>query len=78
MGYVTKVCVHGGLGHKVRCKNCMCMGGFEVELPGIGGLVYKFPGSSGVSTQISSPPWEYHSTCDVLIVFLSSSPGDPK
>ena len=28
------------------------MGGFEEELPGTGGGVYKFPGSSCVSTQM--------------------------
>ena len=32
------------------------MGGFEVELPGMGGWVYKFQGSSCVSTQIASTP----------------------
>ena len=32
------------------------MGGFEMKIPGMGGWVYKFSGSSCVSTQISSTP----------------------
>ena len=40
----------GGLGHKsapkVKYKNYVYMGWFEVELSGMGGWVYKFPGSS--------------------------------
>ena len=45
------------------------MGWFEVKLPGLGGWVYKFPGSSCVSTQISSTPppgWKHISNTCIL------------
>ena len=41
---------------RVGLKKCVYMGGFEVKLPGMGGRVYKFQGSSCVSTQFSSTP----------------------
>ena len=34
----------------------MYMGGFEVKIPDMGGWVYKCPGSSCVSTHLSSTP----------------------
>ena len=49
------------------------MGGLEVKMPGMGGCVYKCPGSSCVSTQISSTPEDFlHKRIYLKIIFYRS------